>query len=178
MGGAALFWNIDACLTAMPFFFFGYCYKMHHEKAAGLFSRKLLMILSFFLFGAINIYCYQKTWEISGSGLEMFFSEYGSPIYTYISAFAGIVSVILLSHLWVIKPLRYIGENSMLYYAWHQLIMMPIVEAFLENLGYSSWGNQRYTVIYKIVSVTIIVIITTICNEIIKRSRMAFILGK
>ncbi len=177
IGGPSLFWNMDACLTAMPFFFAGYSYKMHREKVDSIFlgKRKWICFLGAVI---INVSCYYLTWEISGCGLEMFYCQYGSPVFTYVSAFAGIIWVVIVSHQWTIRWVRYIGENSMLYYAWHQLMMIPIAKVILWSLGFSEWGSVGYMILYKLACTIMILGMTTVCNEVIKRSKMGFMLGK
>ena len=79
-----------------------------------------------------------------------------------------------------IPVLRYLGENSMLYYAWHQTIMIPIVQLMLSWFGWQVHGKDSWLelVLYKLVCVILILLITTACDYIIKKVKLQFILGK
>lgn len=178
LGGRELPWNVDTCLTAMPFFAGGYWYKHHSEEIRLRIGKRGGIVFLLSLIG--NIGCCVLTWHLAGEGLEMFYNQYGSPVFTYISAFFGIVCVVMLAKRWTITWLRQLGENSMLYYAWHQAIMMPIVEHILWRLGwYVTHANSVIElVLYKLVSIALILLLTAICDKLIKKMRLQFILGK
>lgn len=90
------------------------------------------------------------------------------------SAFAGIACMIILARRWTFSLIRYIEENSMLYYAWHQTIMIPLVTEWLETERFrmganSAWG---YIVLYKLRCLLLILRITTAYIFAIKRAGM------
>lgn len=68
----------------------------------------------------------------------------------------------------------------MLYYAWHQTIMIPIMTKVLSVVGLASLLEYGLLggFVYKIVMVLGIVVVLTICNWVIRRLRLEFILGK
>jgi len=180
VGGDALIWNADVCLMAIPFFYVGYIYKKYSDKLDIVRSKKGLVVVSFVLFCVLNLVCGYLSIDESGMGLAMFYSQYGEPIFSYIAAFAGIICVVIVSKSTFIRPIRYIGENSMLYYAWHQTIMMPVMQKILSVMGLQflrSNGVIGYYV-YRIIMLVGIVALTTLCNWIIKKIGLKFILGK
>lgn len=180
IGGIALPWNIDVCLMAFPFFFIGYFYKENHDNIDKYLNDIKISIGLFVVLGISNLVCGYLTIKISGAGLEMFRSSYGFAPLTYLSAFAGVVCVIIVSKWITIKPIQYIGENSLLYFAWHQTIMIPFSSICLSLIHITL--NERSSLlnigIYKALQLMIVVIALTICNIIITRTRLKFILGK
>ena len=148
----------------------GYLYKCHSEKVGKLLEKKWTVIVIFCVSLVINLICGSLTWKISGEGLEMFESRYGCAPLTYLAAFAGTFCVIILAKQWTFLPICYVGENSMLYYAWHQTIMIPIATKVLAVLGVASVVNWGFwgIIVYKICCMFIVVGVTTICNEMFK----------
>ena len=179
-GGKPLFWNVDVCLMAIPFFFVGYFCRKRSAKLDELLNRRGRAFVLFIALGLVNLLCGYLSLDESGVGLEMFDSKYGNPIFTYVAAFAGVACVIIFSKWFVVKPIRYIGENSMLYYAWHQTIMMPVVAKVLAVVGLDALNANGWigNFIYKLIWLTGIVLVTTMCNWVIKKLGWKFMLGK
>lgn len=179
-GGEALPWNIDVCFTALPFFFVGYVIKLNFDKLKVVFSKKCISVLIFLLFGIVNVIFGFLNIKITGKGLEMFYNEYANPVFTYISAFAGIFAVVIFSDFVTLKPIKFIGENSLVYYAWHQTIMIPITEIGFGLLGfeYPTDISQPYYWSYKLVQLAVIVIVLTIPTLIIEKTNLRVLLGK
>lgn len=180
IGGIALPWNIDVCLTAFPFFFVGYFYKENHDNIDKYLNDIKVSIGLFIVLGIFNLVCGYLTIKISGSGLEMYYSSYGFAPLTYLSAFAGVVCVIIASKWITIKPIQYIGENSLLYFAWHQTIMIPISTKCLSliHITLNETSSLLNIGIYKALQLIIVVIVLTFCNILITRTGLKFILGK
>ena len=179
-GGKPLFWNMDVCLMAIPFFFVGYFCKKRSVKLDKLLEKRGLAQGMFIGLALVNLLCGYLSLDESGVGLEMFDSRYGVVVFTYMSAFAGVACVIIFSKWFVITPIKYIGENSMLYYAWHQTIMMPVVAKALAVVGVDalSSSGKLCNFIYKLIWMIGIVLITTMCNWMIKKLGLKFMLGK
>ena len=179
-GGIALPWNIDVILPASLFLFGGYWFQNNYERIRIYFTRKK-SVICFFIFGIINI-CFGAIGVIiSGRGLEMFESSYGFPPFTIMSAFAGIFCTIIFSHWFTIKFIRYIGQNSLIYYAWHQAIMIPLVRWGLKNTGITLDNisdNYVYLLAYRLFEFLIIILVLTLCQIIISNTRFKFMIGK
>ena len=170
-GGTPLFCNIDVCVMAVPFFALGYVYKLHAKQIDDVFMKKGISIAAFLIFAIINIASWRLSLDETGLGLEMFESNYGHPVFTYIAAFSGTFCVVILSKWMTWEPIRYIGENSLLYYAWHQTIMIPIVSKLMALIGLNQLVlyGEIGLVGYKWISLIGIVLILTVCNGCIKR---------
>ncbi len=175
-----LYWNIDVCFMAYPFFFAGYFYKQKHQVIDKYLNNVKTSVPLLFLLGFVNSLFGYLSIKVSGSGLEMFLSRYGFIPFTYLSAFAGIVCVIIVSKWFTFKIIKYIGENSLLYFLWHQTIMLPLTCYFLNMLHISIKGTGclPYKVLFAVLQVIIITAVITLCNYIISHTKLRFVLGK
>ncbi|WMJ85878.1 acyltransferase family protein [Anaerocolumna sp. MB42-C2] len=179
VGGIPLPWNIDVCLTGISFFYVGYLLKNIQKLQEILFKNKL-RIVNPILFFVLNLVCGAETVRISGSGLEMFESRYGFAPLTFLAAFAGIFFVIIFSYSVDIKPIRYIGKNSLVYYAWHQTILIPIIEKVYKELHifqFMGFSKTRYYIKMG-TSLIIICIILTIVDLVIRHTKLKFMVGQ
>lgn len=117
---------------------------------------------------------------ISGTTLEMFWCKYGFEPLTYLAAFAGVFFVVGISKVKTFAIIRYIGENSLVYYAWHQTIFMPIVSTLFGKMKYFIHGGSSpiECIAYYLVSLIVIVLLLTICNEIIMKTKLRKLIGR
>lgn len=179
LGGSGLYWNADVCFTALPFFYGGYlCRKTDFVEKRILANKyKSALFVGFVL---LDVVCAVLNYKMSGEHLEMFFNQYGVALLTYIGAFAGVFAAIILSEKCNLRALKYIGLNSMTYYAWHQAIVMPLVYDFYSKRGVSLnvngplWNYFGMTVL----TTVIICVALTLINEVICRTKLRFMLGK
>lgn len=177
--GPWLPWNIDTALTALPFFGLGYEFKLHQEGFSAWYDVKKkgfkigMAILLFF----INMLTNGLTWLIARNGLEMYWSHYGFEPFTYISAVSGIAFVIVISKAVTWRPIRYIGRNSLIYFAWHQAIPIAIYEHmaerhfFVVNLykaGVPRWACEPLKELIEYIVVLIFMTIVVMCFNLIK----------
>lgn len=177
--GVSLPWNVDVCLMAYPFFFAGYLYKSNHTILDRYFDSRTLSVILFAVLGFVNVFFGNLNVKISGAGLEMYSSRYGCAPLTYISAFAGIACVIIASKWITLRPIRYIGENSVLYLALHPLLI-PVSADWLDFIHNSVdsaniLGNR---IIYTVIRMLIILAIISVVNHLVSRTRLKVLLGK
>lgn len=179
LGGTALPWDVDVCLTAMPFFFVGYLCKKRDTKGNRLLSGKR-SVPAFVLLGIVNVAAGFGSLALSGSGLDMFYNHYGCPPLTYLSAFAGLACVVIVSRWFSVKPIQYIGRNSMLYFAWHQTIFMPLAQKLVKAVGIpvADFPNSFAMLGERLLELALIVAALTVCNILISNSKLKFLLGR
>lgn len=180
MGGGALPWNVDVCFTALPFFYAGFlCRKTDFVNQHVLLVKYKWGM--FFGFVILDVVCTLVNYNLTGQFLEFFGNMYGIVPLTYVGAFAGIFAVIILAdscHGFV--PLKYIGKNSMLFYAWHQTMLLPLIQVMFEKMDlfqrdWLSTGEYYGRLIF---ATLLICIISVILNEIICRVKLGFMVGK
>ena len=179
-GGPSLPWNFDVCFTAAPFFYSGYLMKKHSRKVENLLSRKFLSYVILFGSLMLNIVFWLLSARMSDVVFDMYGSTYAFPPLSYPAAFAGILFMIVLSKKLDYRFVRYVGQNSLLYYAWHQQIIWPLIIPVFNFFGvYSeklSGGGPLLLYNFAIFFVTIGV--ATLFNFIITHSKLKFIVGK
>jgi hypothetical protein len=178
-GGIALPWNVDVILTSSLFFFGGYWFNYNYKKICEIINRNRSIVL-FVVMGIINVCFGFLGIKIAGRGMEMFGSSYGFPPFTLLSAFAGIICVVIFSHWFNANSIKYIGRNSMIYYAWHQTIMIPLVRLALSYIGVSSEIITNNIVLLgeRILELVIILALSTLCHIIINGTKLRFMIGK
>lgn len=180
MGGEALYWNVDVCMTALPFFYAGFLCKktdfVNQKVLASKFKWGIFVGLV-----ALDFLCTMLNYRITGQYLEFFGCMYGIAPLTYIGSFAGIFALIILADACRgFKPFRYIGENSMMFYAWHQTMLLPLVQFMFDELNlFNSWllGTGEY---YGrlLLATFVICVVSALLNEIICKAKLGFIVGK
>ena len=176
--GRALFWNCDAALTTTIFFFAGYMLKKKEDvlnKVLQWKSRAVLVPV----FLAANIGFNVASFEMTGKGLELWAMSYGVPVFTYLSAFFGIAMIVVLSSLFVLRPIRYIGEYTLVYFAWHQAVIYPVLDYIYTKLGHNNpWASVPDYFMILITKIVITCVILTLVNELIQRTPLRVMVGK
>lgn len=178
--GRALPWNMDVFLMALPFFASGHYLSTHPQKIAFLTKTKFSTAFYLLLFLLLNFVCDSLSVGISGKILDMSYSSYGVPCLSYPAAFAGIFAMLIAAQLGTIEPIRYIGENSLLYFAWHKTIMIPITIKILNFCHFVlDESSSALTVFcYQMLQLAFILAAITVLNMIISNTRLRFMLGK
>ena len=178
MNGRVLFWNFDATFTTMVFFWVGYVLKKNAKALDRVLTWKARGALVPVLL-ALNIVCNIASFQMTGNGLELWGMTYGMPVFTYLSAFFGIAMVVVLSSLFVLRPIRYIGEYSLIFFVWHQAIIYPLLDQIYKSFGHNnpwaSWGDYFMILITKII---ITCVVLTLINELMQRTPLRVLLGK
>ncbi len=176
--GKELFWNFDAALTTCLFFWVGYAFKKKKETLEKVLTWKSRGILVP-IFLVLNIACNVASFAISGEGLELWGIQYGVPVLTYLSAFFGIAMIVVLSSLFVLRPIRYIGEYSLIYFIWHQAVIYPLLDAIYTGFGHNNpWASVGDYIFILTTKIIITCVILTIVNEIIQRTPLKVMVGK
>ena len=94
--------------------------------------------------------------------MDVFHNQYGIWPLTYISAFAGIAWIVIMSHWIISRPIKYIGRYSMIYFAWHQHIFLTGVMALFTNFGLVLKESELYIFkvgYYLLVDIIIVILI-------------------
>lgn len=174
-GGKPLPWNIDACATTLPFFYLGYLFKQKKifERYMNTKDRMMLVFVGGFI---LNTTMAVGSYLITGEVLDINDSKYGFPLFSYIGAIAGTLVFISLAHLVRPKVIRFIGINSLYYYAWHNDIMKHIVNRVLKAFGliYDEEWSFAVRMLYWSGNIFLIVFGLTICVVIIKFLKRVF----
>ena len=131
--GFVLPWNAELTFMALPFFYTGYAYKINQEKIDDILTK--IKPLSFVVLALVNIALCFVNLKLTGFTIDFFWGKWGIPPLSYISAVAGSFFVILLCQSINIPPVTYIGKNSLVYFAWHQNLVLPPLVIILDSIG-------------------------------------------
>lgn len=179
-GGDKLPWDIDAAVCVLPFFFGGYLIRKHLPYFREKLKKKLKVFILFAFFLAVNIITGLINYHSGKVITDVFAMRYGFAPLFYLSAFSGSIAVILFSVLVSPKPIRYIGKNSLTYFAFHQTIMLPVTYAMLSRAHITIDKSSEWWVmiLYWILVLFIINFRLTIWNFVLTHTRFSFIVGK
>lgn len=172
----ALPWNIDAALVVLPFFYIGYRLKgfLLHLSNSNLRIGIVAIPVLGFLVWLLN------SWNmgITGKRVDIFYSNLNVELLAYLAAAIGILMTVLFSMSHINKIIRYIGENSLLYFAWHQTIILPVLNNVYWKIGVMKLPVYTETSLIKWLSVLLTLLVITLLNEAVVRTKLKFVLGK
>lgn len=106
---------------------------------------------------------------VTENHLDMYYGQYGVEPITYLGAFSGILLIILLAWKFDGKVICYLGRNSMIYYAWHQTIVIPLVDEYYRKQGYFQQLKLSTMNFFckNVISVVIICLVLTVVSILI-----------
>ncbi|MCQ6282700.1 acyltransferase family protein [Bacillus sp. EB600] len=132
--GKPLPWSIDVTMISVGFYGVGYLYKEYKMKLEQFINFKL-----FLLFMAINIVTGYLNFVHSGERVDLYNSNIGNVFLFYISALSGIGAfVILIKRMKTNSILLFLGDNSLIYLAFHQKIVFSVFDLVIQNTGLDS----------------------------------------
>ena len=170
-------WNADVSFVVVPLLLFGYTLKQYdffnRQEVRGLFVPLLLMFL-----GAICAVC--NFIVTGGKCLDMFAGQYHCLPLVLISAISLSVSIILLSAKIKIRVLRWLGANTMVFFAFHQSIAMDLSRRILSpfwNIDASA-SSLIMQILVVIVMLSMVLAICYVIHRAILKSGLGFLIGK
>lgn len=175
MGIVSLPWNIDITMVAFPFFYIGYRLKNSY-KFQTIFRHDMFVYwLSLFIVS--NLAGFTLMQLSNHPTIDLFNSEFGIEYIAYPCALAGIFAIILFSNRFTIDFISYIGKNSLLYFAWQQDIAIVISSIIIKHTVLNNY-LQELPWMTNLITLLLSVIILTILNEIVTKSRLRVFIGK
>ncbi len=125
----------------------------------------------------INVVCGYASIRVGHAGLDMSVGIYGNELLTVISALAGIGAVILICIRFSNSFLRYLGRNTMVYFAWHSRIIIVGCGIMYSALGLFQSDTIASQLGYTFVTLILILAILTPVTEGLKNTRAAKYFG-
>lgn len=180
IGGGILPWNMDVVGPALPFMAAGYVLAKYENKWEKALQRKGINVLLLLVCIALAAVLEWMSYRISGTGLWMFHSIYGAPLCTYPAAIFGTIAVCIVARVFICRPIRYLGENTLVYFAWHQVIMIPISSILLNKMGFYllDTSSTQFRFNFVLGMFVIIVLALSFCNLILTKTKLRIFLGK
>jgi len=180
-----LFWNMDVAAFVVAFMGVGYflSHGIRGLEFSELKSWQKAVLGAVFL--TINIVLCYMNYKASGWRMDMYWNQYGVYLYTLIAALSGSMFVLMISSIlsgsksdskncaagFIANGLRYLGKNSLLYFAWHQSVVMAPVMGVLKKQHI----NESYT---KMITFIVIIIVCTLADILIRNTRLRFVIGE
>lgn len=145
--GIILPWAIDASLNAILFFIIGYVLKQCELFTKVTQRRYLLVYLT------VNIAVCVMQIMLQDTMLDMYSNSYGNYFAYILASISGIFSIITISKSFNLGcHLQFIGENSIIYYSLHTIIL-SLIGVVLQKLNIHV--TSQYTLIFGLLIVFI-----------------------
>lgn len=164
LGGPALPWHIQMYGSVCFIFSLGYIYRNKYEKATeGMINLQNFLVV-FFIYIVLIICDY----KVFGNFGLAFYSYGNSVIMFYSIILTSLIMIILfVKNLFLIKPLNFIGRNSLIYYGLHGKILSLLTVCFQKFgiLKEGSLNNLLVSVLGLIIACLILWPISYIINR-------------
>lgn len=168
-------WAADLALTAIPFFALGYfsknknlVTKIVENKYSVIYAVIAAIIWILSLIGSLKL--------SDNTVFNMHGSEFGWWPLSYLGAISASLALIIISSKATFKSIMYIGQNTMLYLAWHQSLIINNLRHVFNRFKIFQSGYSLL-ISYVIIFASCIVVLTLL-NKLISKSKLKFILGK
>ncbi|MCB2357842.1 acyltransferase family protein [Clostridium estertheticum] len=171
--GKPLPWSFDVAFIAVVFYGIGYLIKGMENKVSKLVSIKYLVV-----FLIINVIIGHLNVLYMNARVDMSSIKYGNYFLFFGSAISGIMASLIFCRLLPkSKLLIYIGKNSIIFFAFHQMILYPIIDKLITHISFLTSEKSYIVTLNGIihVGVTLIVMVPIIY---VINNYMPFILGK
>ncbi|MDO4467694.1 MAG: acyltransferase family protein [Bacillota bacterium] len=167
--GQPLLWNLDTACIIQIFLVIGYiCKKQRLLEKLIDHEKKWSLALSFtslaILFSLINYW-------ITGKTFDMFHSSYGIFPLTISAAILLSLAILIVSKQIHSKTLSYLGQNSMVYFAFHQSVALSLALKITRKLPLP-------TVFNKLVLIVLVFGFCFIMDRIIQNTYLKKLMGK
>lgn len=170
-------WNLDTAFIIQIYLSLGYFCK---EKGILVKLRKHALI-NFVIFTAVSLLCSYLNFRKGGymNIYEMYRNSYGIFPLTVTAAVTGSIAVIMLSSkLCMLKPLEWLGRNTMVFFAFHQAIALPMAGTLLDTVLRSTKYRMPSSPVYMILQMILMLLICYCMQFIIVKSHLGFMIGK
>ena len=173
--GRAFYWNLDISLFVIPFMLIGS--QLHEQRIMMKFSsRRIILVVFFFFF--CNIVLGALNYHITGRKTDLYYNDVDIVPVSYLAAFCGIMFIILISRLWTIKWIQYLGRNSLLIFAWHLIVYNWIGRLYDSLYFFQTPLSLSMIFVRDLVPLVLILVILIFINEVILHTRLKFIIGR
>lgn len=177
LGWGPLPWNLDIAFVAQFFFHAGRVF-IKNKFALRIINAKLkFKILVMFLLFAINAISMFLCMRLSGQTLDMSVGLYGNELLTFISAFSGIVLVVILSSLIKFRFTTYLGKNTMVIFALHSRVIIVLCQYIYGAIGIFQSNTILSQTLYACVTFVVILAVLIPVTELVKKTKIRFLFG-
>lgn len=165
------YWNADISLVVMPFFYGGYCLRdtLSEDEIFKHCSRRWVAALAL-LIGAMTVVLSMANMALAGVMVDLYHSWFRIEGISHIVAVLGILMTVMLSMRWKLTFVRYVGNYSLIYFAWHQFMVMPMLRWCSLALGIFHVEQEMAPIAIQILFLILTLVILTFVNEVVMRT--------
>ena len=176
LGGAELPWNFDACFVAVLFMALGYCVS---EKGYLDDERYFSSWIAFGIAALIYMVCVTINGFVLNEKFDMAMRHCGAAPLSFVGIICGIYCVVFfLKKFSLGRIFEYLGKNTMVYFAWHQSIVLPML---LSVYGLFGWFEQNSVIsdaCRSIVTFVLIFLVLYPFDVLFRKTRLKFVIGR
>ena len=170
-GGSTIYWCADVACVAQFFIMLGYLFKKNFERLEQwISSHQSWLLVGLFLI--INIIAGFLCIRLSGRQLDMSVGLYGNEFLTIVSALSGIAFIVIICHKISTRFLTYLGQNTMIFFAWHSRIIIVACGMLYGAIGLFQENTIISQVLYTATTLIMIMAILYPATEGIKRTKL------
>ena len=159
--------GFESALTGVVFFGLGYLWNFIPEKITLMFKRYTLVFLAILI--VLTIIFSLANFNLHNHQVDLRLNRINNYFLFYLSAFSGILSVILVSmRANKNKILEYLGRNSLLLFVWHLVVFSYIsdfVFLFLTSDEVIKLRNVYLAPFYSIASIFVILALSKVIRK-------------
>lgn len=178
-GGLPLLWNIDTVLIATIWFAAGFVLKnsSFSPSLSQVKNQRRNTILTIILSGIIYLSVVFINWELCHEKFDIAMRTMGIPLLTLTATFAGIIMFMSVARLIQIGFVNYLGRNTMVYFALHQTVMIPLLGWVYASLGLFMQESMTSDLIRLVLSIFLIFACLYPIDKLLNHSKLKFMLG-
>lgn len=175
-----LIWNLDTAFISIFFYHFGYLLKKHNMIEKIKNQTPLTRFLYLILLVGICAFCSILNYFLCGITFEMFYNQYGVFPLTVAAACTGSLAVLFLSSfLTSFSFLQWLGRNSIVFFALHQSVALPLSDMICRYIPYFSHIQNTFSrVLRTSFTFVCIFVLCFIFHSIIMKANLGFMIGK
>jgi len=174
-GGIKLPWNLDAAFVAVMFMGVGYCAEQTdwvHKK------ESFRSWIAFLGTAGIYVVCVAINGFVVGEKFDMAMCWGGLIPVSLLAIFCGIYCILFLCKHMHFSVLEYLGQNTMVYFAWHQSIVLPLLLNFYNLVGWFQSDTLILDAIRTVLTVVLIFLILWPVDILFRKTKLRVAIGK
>ena len=176
MGGIELPWNFDACFVAILFMALGYCVNKKGYLDDKKYFNSWIIFVSASL---IYIACVTINGFVIHEKFDMALRHCGAAPLSFLGIISGIYCVaFFLKRFSIGGIIEYFGKNTMVYFAWHQSIILPILFWLYGLLGWFAQDTIFWDACRSVLTFVLIFVLLYPFDLLFRKTRLKFAIGK
>lgn len=170
--GVELLWNADLAVLALSFMLLGLWYSLYADRLVSYMGYKSIITIVVLLVH----FCITWIAFVSSESVDWYSNRFGNPFFFVIGSCTGVLATILISKQLHLRPLIYLGANSIMWYGLHRIIIDATFILY-NKLHVPVIRGSISSVVLAVISVSIAVVLLIPVNIILTKY-FPFLIGK